>query len=574
MAWSDLTVPGNSILNGGGGWSVNAAGTALIYNGVQLPAYSRDPDTGVIAGIVGVCVWIAPTGDVTGVKDRLAIQGAHDSLPASGGQIWLMSGTFYLDAEVAVSKTISLIGAGGGIAGAANATVSAAPTTINCLSAVANGFNVTAHGCTFRDFALVNTAVSTPTAGAGLLSTANNGGLINRMTVVGFWNNLDLGGVYYHVTDNNIYDAVNYGLYMHAPSDVISPSYLDHGDMIVANNVFSGWKKTYASAANLRYESGGGLKILGNKFNSGGQPGNLSAGVAAYCIDLMVADGCVTSSLIITGNSVSGWATNTANIRIGQLGTTGKYINTVIVGNEITVGVKALIFGANSAASDYIANLECSGNIFAYMSSTGITLFNCREVHIGRNQWRLCSSPFISLGASPDTGSGTNAIFIDPQAIGQHDAVDIISDSRTFANGIYQTGYGVTYDYTRAVYITANTTWQTVGVLTIANGAAVVLELDVDGQNSNAAHNGPNNKGVAIRQVRSFDANTSGAITAATIGTDIANGAGAGFVAVQYVLGTNTVTVKVQTNDATQYALWAGARMRVNGKLTKFRIGA
>ncbi len=287
--------------------------------------------------------------------------------------------------------------------------------------------------------------------------------------------------------------------------------------MIVANNVFSGWKKTYASAANLRYESGGGLKITGNKFNSGGQPGNSSAGVAAYCIDLMVADGCTTSSLVITGNSISGWATNTANIRIGQAGTTGYYNNMVIVGNEIVVGTKAILFGGASSAAGYIANLECSGNVFGYFSAAGISLYNCREVNIGRNEWRQCTSPFIHIGASPDTGSGVWGALVAKQSIGQHDAVDIIQDDRKFSNGIYATGSGVDYDYTRGMYITANGVWQTACVLTIPNGSGGIIELDVDGQNGNAAHNSGNNKGVAIRQTRAYDVNTAGAVTLTTV---------------------------------------------------------
>lgn len=549
------------------------SGVVNLLNALKVPNISED-GTSLLSVTAGYRIGLAPSGDTTGIADLAHMIAAIAALPSTGGQLELGAGVFYINAELPIAKCIDVCGAGGGIAGAANASTSVGPTTINCLSATANGFNVTAHGCSFRNFSLVNTNAGTPSAGAGILATSFNGGLVDRVTIVGFYNNLDLGGVYYHVTNNNIYDAVNYGLYMHAPGDAISPSYLDHGDMIVANNVFSGWKKTYASAANLRYESGGGLKITGNKFNSGGQPGNISAGVAAYCIDLMVADGCTTSSLVITGNSISGWASNTANIRIGQAGTTGKYVNTVIVGNEITVGVRGLIYGASSAAADYIANMECSGNIFAYMSAAGITLSNCREVDLGRNEWRQCSSPFIHLGASPDTGSGVLGVRVAPQSIGQHDAVDIIQDDRKFSNGIYATGSGVDYDYTRGMYITANGVWQTACVLTIPNGSGGIIELDVDGQNGNAAHNSGNNKGVAIRQTRAYDVNTSGVVTLTTVGTDVSVGTGAAFTAVQFVTGTNTVTIQVQTTDGTQLSLWAGARVCVDGKLTKFHIGA
>ena len=344
-----------------------------------------DPVTGsvvqLVAGARGLIYFVTPSGDVTGVSDRLALQGAIDEMPSRGGHLHLCDGVFYLNDEVVINKTVKIEGAGGGLSGDAGTVDPLAPTTIKCLSATANGFNVSANGCTFRDFALVNTA--TATAGAGILSTANNTATIDAISVKGFWNLFDLQGCYYSVTNCKLYDGVNFYIYMHAPS----ASYYDHGDMIIANNVLSTWHSTGTAVAQLRWESGGGLKCLGNKFNSGGQVGNASSGMAQYAVQILIADGISTGSLIFTGNSVSGKTTNISNFYVGLLGplNTGKLTNLHVVGNEIPVGNQGITIEGVASPSDSFRAFNISENMFSNITTSSIKIRYVKQCRIGRN---------------------------------------------------------------------------------------------------------------------------------------------------------------------------------------------
>lgn len=136
------------------------------------------------------------------------------------------------------------------------------------------------------------------------------------------------------------------------------------------------------------------------------------------------------------------------------------------------------------------------------------------------------------------------------------DGIDVIQDNRSFGNTITALTGGIDYDYTRGIYVSSNGVWTTTYVLTVPNGAGGLIEFDIDGQNTNSGHNSANNKGVTIRQVRAFDVSSAGVVTLSTIGTDVSSGSGAGFVATQYVAGTNTITIQVQTTDVTQVALY------------------
>lgn len=532
----------------------------------------RDGNVTGLVGPDGVVLsrFVPPSGDTSGVSDRTNLQSALDALPSNGGELLLTAGIYYLDSEVSITKPTKISGAGGGIAGDAGTAASLAPTTINCISATANGFNVTASGCTFRDFALINTAGDTPTAGAGILSTSNTTTTIDALTILGFWNLLDLGGVYYSVTKCRLYDAVNYYIYHHSPGS----TYDDHGDFIVSNCVLSGWKKDYTAVAQLRWESGGGIKVVGNKFNSGGQPGNLSAGVAAYCMQLMAADGKATGSLVITGNSISGWASNTCNLYIGQLGPTknGAFTSVSIVGNEFAVSAQGITIEGNSTYNDKIKGVLIAENIFSFISGSSIKIRYVRRCHIGTNMHNAAGSPLIDI---PDLASDCIEMRIDRQHWGGDvESKDVIRDNRSVGNLALSLAGGVEYDYTQGLSISTSAVWTQVFKIEVPNQAAGSFDFEIDGRSTNTGNTSANRKGVIVRQSRSYDVSSSGSVTVATIGTDVAAGAAASFIAVRYTVTTNWIAVEVQTTDAINCVLWGQARLRVNGKLQTFHVGA
>lgn len=529
---------------------------------------------GNVTGLVGpdaqiVLRIVMPSGDTTGEKDTAAIQAAHDSLPSTGGEILIAPGIFYLSDEVLIDKPVYLHGAGGGLIGDAGTADPLAPTTIKCLSPTANGFNSSSAGCTFRDFALINVAPSTPTAGAGILCAPNNTATIDSITVLGFWNNLDLGGVYYTVTNSKLYDAVNYYLYHHSPGSI----YDDHGDFAVIGNVFSGWKYGRAAVSQFRWESGGGIKLIGNKFNSGGQPGNLSAGVSARCIELLIADGKTTGSVVVTGNSISGWASNTGNVYIGQLGPTknGAITSINITGNEFAVSAQGITIEGNSTYDDKIKGINISDNIFSFISGSSIKARYVRRLKIGVNTHNSAGSPLIDI---PDLVSNCVEMSIAPQRYGgEVTSKDIIRDNRSIGNTVYSLAGGVEYDYTHGLSISTNGVWTQVFKIEVPNQAAGTFVLDIAGRSTDTPNTSANRKGVTIKQQRAYDVNASGTVTITTIGTDVAEGAGSPYVSVRYTVSTNWIAVEVQTTNATNCVLWGQARMRVDGKLQTFHVG-
>lgn len=519
-------------------------------------------------------VIIPPSDDTSGNTDRQNMQYAHDHLlPARGGAIQLLDAEYWWGgASVQFTKKVGLFGYGGGLSGDAGDTDSTAVTHVHFLDGDKDAISVSDAGCVFKDFALVNDSPTTPTASVGIKSTLNSNVHINGMTIMGFYDLLDLGGVYYNVDANWLYDAVRYFMRCHSEQ----AAYLDHGDFTVANNIFSGWRYAHTAMAQLRWESGGGIKILGNKFNSGGQPGNASAGISSRCIDLMLADGVDTSSVIVTGNSISGWTSgNTDLIRIGQQGPVyNSAISGInITGNELTLADVGIRVEGGVATSQRIFHGIVGPNTFNNIRSKGIYLKNCDGLHIATQKWgQNCTGTLIDISDTND--SAVRALRVDKQAHGSLDAIDLIRDNRSFGNSQISLSNGVEYDYTRGVYISSNGVWQTQFVLTVPNGSASTFELDVDGQNTNSGHNSYANKGVAIKQIRAYDVDTSGNVTLTSVGTDVSVGAGSGYVAVRYLLSANTITVQVQTTDATQLALYGTARLKANGKLSKFHIGA
>jgi hypothetical protein len=131
----------------------------------------------------------------------------------------------------------------------------------------------------------------------------------------------------------------------------------------------------------------------------------------------------------------------------------------------------------------------------------------------------------------------------------------------------------VVYDYTQGLDISTVSTWKQVFKIEVTNQAAGKFTLDIDGRSTDAGNTSPNRKGVTWKQERSFDVNSSGAVTLATIGTDYSGGAAAAFINTRFTLTTNYIAVEVQSVDATNCVLWGMARLRVTGKLQRFHIG-
>lgn len=555
----------NAAINPDGGITITPQGGMLV--GGRSVLMLNDAGTAVVDGAGNVIdSRILPSGDTSGVTDRIAFQAAA----TANGVLNLGPGVFYLDGTyVQFPGPGAVNGQGGSIGGDAGTAVSLAATTINVVSPTGGAFQVNDGGVTFQNIAIINTAGSIPTAGAGILGIDFTGCVVANCTILGFWNNLDVGGCYYTVVGNHLYDAVNYYMYHHSPAI----KYDDHGDFSVADNVISGWKKNYVAVANLRWEGGGGIKITSNKFNGATQPGNGSAGKAQYCIQVLAPDGTNTGSLIITGNSISSYAGNTSNVYIGQLGPTknGGFTSISITSNEVAVGNQGIFIEGNVTYDDKLSGINIAENVFSFMTTSSIKVRYVRSCRVGPNMHNGAGTPLIDI---PDLNSNCVGLRVERQHFSMVSAgLDIIRDNRALGLGAVSLQGGVDYDYTQGVNCSVNGTWVQLFKIEVPSYSAGKLRIDIDGRSQDATNTAPNRKGLTLRQERSYDVNNVGAVTVAAIGTDVAAGVGSAFAALRYTVTTNFIAVEISSTDAVNSYLLGTARLRVNGKLQTFHIG-
>lgn len=126
-------------------------------------------------------------------------------------------------------------------------------------------FNLTESGCVFEDIFLENTSATTPTAGAGISGTTVGGLRLNRVTIKGFYINLDVSQAQeWSMTACVVRDWVAYGARI---SNTFQP---DSGDQSISDSWFSFFATAHTGGPAIRWESGGGLKISNTKFNGPG----------------------------------------------------------------------------------------------------------------------------------------------------------------------------------------------------------------------------------------------------------------------------------------------------------------
>ena len=487
--------------------------------------------------------YVRTVADPTGVAatDTAAIQAAHDALPVGGGIIQLRAGA-YAVSSLTFTKPVTLLGLGGSLLGDGALSPIRAVTTIICDSATADCLTFNAIGVTLRDFAVVNTAGTTPTAGTGIKLAAASQAHISGVSVVGFWNCVETSGNYFMVTGCHIYDPVNYGIFL---NNQTSP-YFDHADMVIANSVISHLFKTYNGAAGVRWESGGGVRILGCKINGGAMPGNSSAGKFGYAIDVACADGVSTGDFVINGNSLANFTS--AGIRITLKGPTyagTALIDTSITGNQInvsTAGVGVDLGAPTEAANNNVRNIVVADNVFANLGASAIRANNMTGLFIGPNVYDNVTGPLIRLGAGSYTGGLVNA---NVDMAGQNvraDAIDLIQDWRSLSSTNRIHDGVIHHRYRRHAAVRATNTWQTVFTFTPfalgSRGSAGRFKFSVSG------NNGATGPIAGVYERLWAVTNNASSPTLATVGADTT--AGAGEIAVQFVLSTNKVTVQVQ----------------------------
>lgn len=462
---------------------------------------------------------VALLAPATGVSatDSAALQAAHDALPSTGGRIVAQVGTYDITAGVTFTKPVTLQGAGAGTLAAGGGG-----TRFICSSATAVPITVSVAGCSFTDLAIVNTNGGTPTAGSGILFTNADAMHMTRVTVIGFWNDVQSDqGSYWTMTDCHFLDAVNWSIYIR------NTSHFDFGDPIIKGCTFCSITTTRKSLAAVRWESGGGLRFIGNKCN--GNETNLAQSFTVAGLDIAVADGGGTSILLVEGNSFEGNESTSYGVLVHQFGTgTGTFSKIVIVGNEFLGGSGVGIVGTVAAQIGYAV---ISDNIFT-SNAVPIYLKNCYGVQVGVNH---CSGISGNKAVFVDTGCTDHTI--EPQVIAG-DGIAYVFDS-----SIVSTTHGPWGSKPRVVEreipsTTSSVTYTTLNVVQFGQYSSALLTVVLSGQISGVGT-------FLVQAVRSIRQDAAGApVTIATVGSDLVVGTSP---TVLFDISSNqTVRVKVR----------------------------
>jgi hypothetical protein len=271
--------------------------------------------------------------------DTAKIQLAIDTAKNNGGGIVFFPTGIYL-----ISTTLMLeVGTTSILFKGAGRRVSIITTkTLNI-----DMINVDDDDVVIEDLTISNIAGGTRTAGSCVKLTSGQSFTLNRCNIVGSYYGVDIINALLWTLNNSYFaDPHKYGVYI---KNIASP---DTGDQVISGCTFD---ENLTADAAIRHESGGGLKVIGNKFLD-----------HKYAYDLQVADGVVTSVLIISGNSIENQ--RIAGIRLGRLGTTGTYGKIDITGNQFS-SFNSIIVDNGNYSTNFSGNVH-SGDT----TGTAITL--------------------------------------------------------------------------------------------------------------------------------------------------------------------------------------------------------
>lgn len=489
--WCDLSeIPSTGIIS-------DVAYDATTWNGVTGVAPSKNSVRDKIEALSAATVALLAAPSGVSATDSAALQAAHDALPATGGRIVAQVGQYDITAGVTFTKPVCLQGAGAGTLAAGGGG-----TRFVCSSATAVPITVSVAGCSFMDFALVNTNGGNPSAGSGILFTNSDAMHMTRVTVIGFWNDVQTDqGSYWTMTDCHFLDAVNWSVYIRNTAN------FDFGDPIIKGCTFCSVTTTRISKAAVRWESGGGLRFIGNKTN--GNETNLAQSFTDAGLDIAVNDGGSTSILIAEGNGFEGIASTAYGILVRQNGTgTGTFSKIVIVGNEFLGGGGVQIGGTVAAKLGYamIADNVFTGN------SIAVYLKNCYGINVGVNH---CSGLTGNKAVWIDTGC--TDCTVAPQVI--------VGDGKAyvFDSSIVSTTHGPWGSKPRVVQreipsTTSSVTYTTLNVVQFGQYSSAMLTVVLSGQISGVG-------AFLVQAVRSIRQDAAGGVvTIATVGADVVVG--------------------------------------------------
>lgn len=497
------------------------------------------------------------------VDDTAAVQAAITAAVAAKGKVYLSRMYSVPNGGLSASGPVTIEGSGGRLLlnnyGAGGGTLTALAGFIVTADAV-DCLALNGPGSILRDFGVINTRTSVNTSGRGIYNATASNSAMQRVTVVGFFDGIETSGTYWTIDSCHVYSPGRYGIFLNNAGAGI----VDHGDIGINNCVIAASTRSWTARAGIRWESGGGIRIVGCK---------IIGDVTGYfdtCIDIQVPDGNATGDLNIEGNSLSNFSV--AAVRMGLKGpsNTGTFIDTAITGNQINVGTGAgVLITPTSTQAGNLKNIVISDNVFANFSGPSISANGCTNLRIGPNVHENVGSPVILLGAGAYGAAPIGVDYAEQTVKG--DGIDIIQDWRSYFSTTTQLDGVTRHRYRRTLHITAANVWQTIGYIVPfalgSRGSGGKIRLTIAGNN---ATSGP----VFGQYERTYVVtNNASTPTVATIGTDVT--AGTGQWAVQFVTSTNKITVQVQVpTGASDTILDAFTDLEIVGAVNTVHKGA
>lgn len=269
---------------------------------------------------------------------------------------------------------------------ARNATV-----RLVCKQTTGNLFEIDSHGVIFDGVHIENQASTEPTSGAAVrVGTtdypANGFAFINGST---YRNYIDLdfvNSVGWTAQNNRLIGWVKYGIRVNNIEN------FDESDSLVIGNWIMSGKNSGSPDAGIYWQSGGGMKVLGNKISRMGATSSADAVRLKKGIWIDPSAGVATSVFVITGNSIE--ACNEDNILLDSSSSGGSVAHMTISGNEFNCSPSSLV-GSNPNYT-----LRCLSD--TYLPST---------IYFGGNVINGCTSMIYSnlakgLNIGPNTIKG------------------------------------------------------------------------------------------------------------------------------------------------------------------------
>jgi hypothetical protein len=309
-------------------------------------------------------------------NDAAAINLAIADLNAAtyGGTLYFPPGDYRItSALTTVTKPLHVLGAGSG----ERNTAAGSASKVTMSSSTASAFTVSSAAPRFTDIAIVNyaydpstlalrSAQTLPTAGSAIVATNSYGAQIVGCNIVGFYDNIDLeNGGEWTIDRTQVWAPVRYNVRVRNSA---SP---DFGDASLLNSWFIPIRGYSNATANVRWESGGGLRVIGNKFNGGSASAPYSSGPA---LDLAYSTTSEpTSVLIISGNSFENYGTAGVRLVVTSTAAFSGYVS--ITGNEFapyTSSAQAVVITGTSG--QHITDVSITGNVMHGESSSAVAV--------------------------------------------------------------------------------------------------------------------------------------------------------------------------------------------------------